>query len=99
MGYLRIATHPRIFSSPLSPGDALSNVEALMNLPQARMIGENERFIGIYRGITAGLSVRGNLVPDAHIAALLRLHDVRTIYTNDTDFRKFAFLDVQNPFE
>jgi predicted nucleic acid-binding protein len=42
--------------------------------------------------------VRGNLVPDAHLAALLRQHGVRRLYTNDADFRKFAFLDVRNPF-
>lgn len=97
MGYLRIATHPRIFSSPLSHEDALSNVEALIAMPQSRVIVENERFGGAYREVTEGLAVRGNLVPDAHVAALLRLHDVKTIYTNDSDFRKFVFLNVQNP--
>ena len=44
------------------------------------------------------LPVRGNLVPDAHLAALLRQHGIRTLYTNDSDFRKFSFLDVRNPF-
>ncbi len=97
MGYLRIATHPRIFASPLSQIEALSNMEALIGLPQSRMIAENERFMEIYQEISAVLPVRGNLVPDAHIAALLQLHDVRTIYTNDTDFRKFRFLNVKNP--
>ena len=29
---------------------------------------------------------------------LLRQHGVRTLYTRDTDFRKFAFLDVRDPF-
>jgi uncharacterized protein len=42
--------------------------------------------------------VRGNLVPDAHLAALLRQHGIRTLYTNDSDFRKFSFPDVQDPF-
>jgi predicted nucleic acid-binding protein len=37
-------------------------------------------------------------VPDAHLAALLRQHGIRTLYTNDTDFRRFAFLDVRDPF-
>ena len=43
------------------------------------------------------MTVRGNLVPDSHLAALLKQHDVRTIYTNDSDFRQFTFLDVRNP--
>jgi predicted nucleic acid-binding protein len=41
--------------------------------------------------------VRGNLVPDAHLAALLKQHGVRTLYTRDGDFRKFPFLDVRDP--
>jgi hypothetical protein len=42
--------------------------------------------------------VRGNLVPDAHLAALLKQHGIRRLYTNDADFRKFPFLDVRSPF-
>lgn len=37
------------------------------------------------------------LVPDAHIATVLRRHGVLRIFTADTDFRKFAFLEVINP--
>jgi len=44
------------------------------------------------------MSVRGNLVPDAHAAAILFQHGVRTLYTNDRDFRKFESLDVRDPF-
>ena len=42
--------------------------------------------------------MRGNLVPDAHLAALLKQHGVRTLFTRDADFRKFRFLDVRDPF-
>jgi hypothetical protein len=96
--YLRIATHPRIFAQPLSPIEALANMEALVNLPQTRVISEEEGFLAVYREATRGFSVRGNLVPDAQLAALLRQHDVRTLYTADADFKKFDFLNVRNPF-
>ena len=46
---------------------------------------------------TAGGAVRGNLVPDAHLAGLLRQHGVGTLYTADADFRRFDFLRVRNP--
>jgi predicted nucleic acid-binding protein len=42
--------------------------------------------------------VRGNLVPDAHVAALLRQHGVRRLCTADRDFRKFDFLEVADAF-
>jgi toxin-antitoxin system PIN domain toxin len=99
MGYLRISTHPGIFSSPLSPAEALGNLEALLNLPRVKILTELEGFLEVYREVTGRFPVRGNLVPDAHLAALLRQHDVRMIYTTDTDFKKFDFLKVRNPFE
>jgi hypothetical protein len=98
MSYLRIATHPGIFSAPLSPAEALANVEALAGLAHVRLLAEEEGFLEVYREVTGGFPVRGNLVPDAHLAALLRQHGVRTLYTRDADFRKFAFLDLRDPF-
>ena len=64
-----------------------------------RVLSEQEGFWDVYRHATRGLAVRGNDVPDAHLAALLRRNDVDTLYTNDRDFRKLAFLRVRNPFD
>ena len=97
MSYLRIATHPRIFSHPLSPDEALSNVGALIDLPRARVLSEGENFLDVYRDVAGATPVRGNIVPDAHLAALLRQHGVARLYTADTDFRKFDFIDVVDP--
>jgi len=98
MSYLRIATHPRIFSAPLSPDEALGNVSALLGLPHVRAVSELEGFLDAYKHVTGETSVRGNLVPDAHVAAILFQHGVRTLYSNDRDFRKFPSIDVRNPF-
>jgi toxin-antitoxin system PIN domain toxin len=98
MSYLRIATHPRIFTTPLSPAEALDNIEALALLPRVRFLSEEDGFLGIYRAISGTLPVRGNLVPDAHLAALLRQHGVRRLFTRDADFRKFDFLEIKDPF-
>lgn len=99
MAFLRIATHPRIFSRPLSPDEALGNVEALLRLPRLRLLAEGEGFLETYRAVAGRFPVRGNLVPDAHLAALLLQHGVRRLYTSDLDFRKFDFLEVVAPFE
>jgi toxin-antitoxin system PIN domain toxin len=98
MSYLRIATHPAVFDHPLSPEEAMANIETLLNVPYARLLSEEEGFWEAYRATTAEIPTRGNLVPDAHLAALLRHHAVKTLYTNDRDFLKFSFLDVRNPF-
>ncbi len=98
MSYLRIATHPRIFAAPLSPDEALANVSALLGLPHVRAISELDGFVDAYTHVVGDIPVRGNLVPDAHIAAILFQHGVRTLYSNDRDFRKFQSLDLRDPF-
>ena len=98
MSYLRIATHPRIFSLPLSPEEALNNVSALIGLPHVRAVSELDGFLDVYKRIAGEMPVRGNLVPDAHVAAILFQHGVRTLYTNDRDFLKFQSLDARDPF-
>ncbi len=97
MSYLRMATHPAIFSRPLAHEEAARNVEALLTVPHCRVISEEEGFWDRYREVTRDVPTRGNLVPDAHLAALLSQHGVVTVYTHDRDFRKFGFLDVRDP--
>ena len=97
MSYQRIITHPSVFPDPLTPKEAWKNIEDLLALPQVRIIGEEENFAHHYLQTTSEFPVRGNLVSDAHLAAILRQHGVKTIYSTDSDFRKFSFLKVINP--
>ena len=97
MSDLRMATHPRIFTRPLTQQTAMGNVEALMALPHCRVIGEQPGFWTVYQQVTGDVPTRGNLVPDAHLAAVLRQNGIATLYTHDRDFRKFAFLEVRDP--
>jgi len=98
MSYLRIATHPGVFEVPLSPEEAAENVEQLLALPHVRVLGERDEFWKAWREATEGLVVRGNLVPDAHVSAILLQHGVKVLYTNDRDFSRFPFLEPRNPF-
>jgi toxin-antitoxin system PIN domain toxin len=97
MSYQRITTHPGLFSKPLTPHEAWKNIEDLLSLPQVRVISEEEGFSDYYLQVTTELHARGNLVPNAHLAAILRQHGVNKIYSADSDFRKFKFLKVINP--
>jgi uncharacterized protein len=97
MSYVRMATHPAIFDRPLSHEDAARNVETLLATPFCRVIGEEDGFWDVYRKVTKGVPTKGNLVPDAHLAALLSQHGVVKLYTHDRDFRKFSFLEVRDP--
>jgi uncharacterized protein len=97
MAYLRIVTHPSIVAHPLSPDLAWNNIRSLMDLPRTRMISEDEDFASIFEEVSGATITRGNLVPDAHLVALLRLHGVTRLYTHDSDFRKFGGIEVIDP--
>ena len=96
--FLRVSTHPRIWAEPLTPDQAMTNVERLLALPGVRTVGESDRHWRSYRAATEGLHVRGGLVSDAHLASVLLANGIRVLYTNDADFRRFDFLEVRNPF-
>jgi uncharacterized protein len=97
MGYLRIVTHPSLLPRPLSPAEAISNVEGLISGPHVRTPGESEGFWELYLA-TRNEADRGNDIPDGHLAALMRQHGVGTIYTRDRDFRRFDGIAVEDPF-
>ena len=99
MAYLRMVTHPAIVSPPLPRREAEANVGSLVRLSNVRLLTEQEGFWDLYCQSTVDIVVRGKLVPDAHLATLLRQHGVKVLYSNDRDFRKFDFLDVRNPFD
>jgi uncharacterized protein len=98
MGYLRIATNPRILDRPLTPADAMENIGQLLARPHVRSRGESDRFWSMYREVARPVVPRGNLVPDAHLVALMREHGVREIWTHDRDFRLFDGIVVRDPF-
>ena len=98
LSFLRLVTTPAVMSGrPLQPAAAMANVESLLEQPHVRVLTEQATFWTAYRETSAGLAVRGSLVLDVHLATLMRQHGVRTLYTNDSDFRRFGFLEVRNP--
>ena len=97
--FLRVSTHPRIFRRPLGAADAWGFISALCESPNLSVLQETERhgdvLAEIFR-LVRGAS--GNFIYDCRIAALMREHDVQEIATRDSDFRKFPFVRVIDPF-
>jgi uncharacterized protein len=97
LGYLRIVTHPGILPRPLAAADAHANVASLLERPHVRAPGEVDGFWDLYRA-TAGEHARGNDVPDAHLATLMRQHGVAILYTRDRGFRRYPAIEPRDPF-
>ncbi|HEX4867132.1 MAG TPA: TA system VapC family ribonuclease toxin [Acidimicrobiales bacterium] len=99
LGYLRIVTHPSICASPLPFDVARANVDALLALPHIRAAGETADHWRAFCAVTDATAVRGNLVPDAHLVALMRTHGVHHIWSRDRDLRRFDGISVSDPFD
>jgi hypothetical protein len=95
--YLRISTNSRILRHPIAPSAAVRNIDGLLMLPHVVAPGERDGFWRTYLG-SGGDTVRGDAVPDTHLASLMRENGVRILYTRDSGFRRFDFLDVRDPF-
>lgn len=99
MAYVRIATHPAIFERPLPTSVAIGNVQALLDRPHVRAPGEQASFWPRFRFVSADAAPTGNLVPDAHLVALMLENEVRSIWSHDRDFRRFKGIVVHDPFD
>lgn len=97
MGFLRIATHPAVFPHPYRPEQAVAAITSLVERPNVRTPSEHDGFWGLYRS-TVDSQTRGNHVPDANLATLMRQHGVTVIYTRDKDFRRYDGIDPRDPF-
>ena len=73
-------------------------IGALLARPSVRTPGEAPGFWEIYEA-TSREDTRANDVPDAHLAALMRQHGLRVLYTRDRDFRRYAGIEARDPFE
>ncbi len=96
--FLRVTTHPRVFKMPWSPAVAWGFLDAVLRSPTLRVLTETPGHGAVLTELLGEVpQLRGNLVHDAHIAALMREHGITRIVTRDTDFHRFGFLEVVDP--
>ena len=94
--FLRIVTHPRLFAQPLGPATAWGQVTDWLSAPVAWVPEPGPRYAQLLETLITRYDVRGNLVPDAVLAALAIEHGV-TLASADTDFARFTELRWTNP--
>jgi hypothetical protein len=96
--FMRIITNPRVFSKVVSVKDAWRQVQAWLDAPTAWIPLPDERHREILGAMlmSASVSKGGNLIPDAHLAALAVEHGL-LLCTTDGDFARFPGLRWENP--
>jgi toxin-antitoxin system PIN domain toxin len=95
-GFLRIVTHPRVFSPPSDVKSALGFAEIIRSQPNAVPISPGLRHWGIFSDLCQKAGVKGNLVPDAFLAALA-IESGSEWITTDRDYSRFPGLRWRHP--
>ena len=96
LAFLRIATNPRAFRSPLTMPVAWEQVSNWLSAETVWTPEPTERHAAVLGKLLAQRAVYGNLVPDAHLAALAIEHGL-TLCSTDGDFARFPELSWLNP--
>ena len=94
--FLRIVTHPRVATNPLTGAQAWSYVDDWLDADPSWIPPATERTAAVYGELAVAHGITGNLVPDAMLAALALEHGL-TVMTADTDFGRFPGLAWENP--
>jgi hypothetical protein len=95
-GFLRIVTHPRVFTPPSPIKEALEFVQQVRSQPNCRVIMPGSRHWQIFTDLCQSHSATGNLVPDVWFAALAIESDCEWI-TTDSDYEQFSALRWRHP--
>ncbi len=96
--FLRVVTHARVLRNPWTAPNAWAFLEAVFAAPAFGFLVPSDRHAGVAAEVVAAMpDLAGNLVFDAQTAILMREHGIRTIYTRDTDFHRFPFVEPVDP--
>jgi toxin-antitoxin system PIN domain toxin len=96
LAFLRLVTNPRVFEHPESILDAWVQARTWLACETVWLPQPTERHADLLGEFLALPGVHGNLVPDAHMAALAVEHGL-TLYSTDGDFARFRGLRWLNP--
>jgi toxin-antitoxin system PIN domain toxin len=96
LGFVRIASNPRIFEHPVPIDEAWKQVENWLDSPPVWVPQPTERHREVLGPLLRASGGRANLVPDAHLAALAIEHGL-ILCSSDGDFARFSGLRWENP--
>lgn len=94
--FIRIATNPRLHQRPLTLEEASRRVQSWLEQPCVRLLQPTDQHWTIFRRVLREGNASGNLVSDAHLAALALEHNAE-LCSADADFARFPGLKWSNP--
>jgi hypothetical protein len=97
-GFLRVVTNPRVFRDPTPIDIALGFIEALGAGPATLAVDPGERHWSIFSDLCRRVNAKGNIIPDAYLAAVAIEHGA-TLVTADRGYGRFPGLRWEHPLE
>lgn len=88
LAFVRLSTRSAVFNAPLTSDQALDVVDGWLALPSVVVVQPGRRHASILRELLTAVGTAGNLVPDAHLAALAVEHGAE-LCSSDADFSRF----------
>ncbi len=96
LAFLRLSTRVGLFPRPLTTEEGVGQLRDWLTQPQAAVIEPGPRHLDVLSRLLSDLGTGGNLVGDAHLAALSIEHGA-TIATYDNDFGRFPGVRWERP--
>lgn len=94
--FIRIGTNARLHQQPLLLAEAIDRVQSWLEQPCVRLIQPGDQHWELFRQLLRDGKAAGNLVSDAHLAALAVEHNC-VLHSTDADFSRFRGLKWRNP--
>ena len=96
LAFIRLVTNPRVFARPTDIGTAWRQVERWLSSPVAWVPAPTDGHASVLGALLTATGATGNLVPDAHLAALAIEHGL-ILCSSDGDFARFNGIRWENP--
>ena len=97
-GFLRISTHPRLSNSPLTIEQAIEIVNSWLEPDNTHLVALEKKNWPLFASMLIDGQAKGNLVMDAHLAAMAASCGAKLAST-DRDFTRFPGVQLVNPIK
>ncbi|HQZ94908.1 MAG TPA: PIN domain-containing protein [Pyrinomonadaceae bacterium] len=97
-GFLRIVTNPRILTNPATLDAAISIVDSWLTLENTHLVFLEKKNWPLFSKILLDAQANGNLVMDAHLAAMAAACGA-TLASTDRDFTRFSGIQFVDPIK
>jgi uncharacterized protein len=95
-GFVRVVTHARVFQQATPLASALAFADEVRGRPNCVVVRPGERHWDIFTRLCRESSAKGNLVPDAYLAAMA-IESGSEWITTDRDYARFPRLRWRHP--